>query len=145
MFNAPRPAQRYTSAPVNGLGGSFVDENPLANSIYDDPWSAAPSPSPQPEPGVTTALSSVLGVHSNERFLSLSDSWTADSNVPDSYNRAFAVVDVTHSGEISVNALSRILSTSRLPATTVDKVSDRVIGCWTDNGVTRPDREPCEL
>lgn len=69
MFNAPRPAQRYASAPVNGLGGSFVDENPLAASIYDDPWSAAPSPSPQPVPGpgVTTALSSVIGVHSNER------------------------------------------------------------------------------
>ncbi|OJA14986.1 hypothetical protein AZE42_04321 [Rhizopogon vesiculosus] len=110
MFNAPRPAQRYASAPVNGLGGSFVDENPLAASIYDDPWSAAPSPSPQLVPGVTTALSSVI----------------AESNVPDSYNRAFAIVDVTHSGEISVNALSRILSTSRLPATTVDKIVNLV-------------------
>jgi sorting nexin-8 len=63
MFNAPRPAQRYASAPVNGLGGSFVDENPLAASIYDDPWSAAPSPSPQPIPNVTSALSSVLGAN----------------------------------------------------------------------------------
>lgn len=110
MFNAPRPAQRYASAPVNGLGGSFVDENPLAASIYDDPWSAAPSPSPQPIPSVTSALSSVL----------------AEATVPDSYNRAFAVVDATNSGETSVNALSRVLSTSGLPATTVDKIVNLV-------------------
>lgn len=55
MFNAPRPAQPYGSGStnLNGLGGSFVDENPLANSVYDDgldPWSAAPSPSPPPVP-----------------------------------------------------------------------------------------------
>lgn len=110
MFNAPRPAQRYASAPVNGLGGSFVDENPLAASIYDDPWSAAPSPSPQPIPSATSALSSVL----------------AEAAVPDSYNRAFAVVDATNSGETSVNALSRVLSTSGLPATTVDKIVNLV-------------------
>lgn len=110
MFNAPRPAQRYASAPVNGLGGSFVDENPLAASIYDDPWSAAPSPSPQPIPNVTSALSSVL----------------AEATVPDSYNRAFAVVDATNSGETSVNALSRVLSTSGLPATTVDRIVNLV-------------------
>ena len=55
MFNAPRPAQPYGSGStnLNGLGGSFVDENPLASSVYDDgldPWSAAPSPSPPPAP-----------------------------------------------------------------------------------------------
>ena len=55
MFNAPRPARPYGSgsANLNGLGGSFVDENPLASSVYDDgldPWSAAPSPSPPPAP-----------------------------------------------------------------------------------------------
>jgi sorting nexin-8 len=110
MFNAPRPAQRYASAPVNGLGGSFVDENPLAASIYDDPWSAAPSPSPQPIPNVTSALSSVL----------------AEATVPELYNRAFAIVDATNSGETSVNALSRVLSTSGLPATTVDKIVNLV-------------------
>lgn len=110
MFNAPRPAQRYASAPVNGLGGSFVDENPLDASIYDDPWSAAPSPSPQPIPSATSALSSVL----------------AEATVPDSYNRAFAVVDGANSGETSVNALSRVLSTSGLPATTVDKIVNLV-------------------
>ena len=55
MFNAPRPVQPYGSGSsnLNGLGGSFVDENPLASSVYDDgldPWSAAPSPSPPPAP-----------------------------------------------------------------------------------------------
>lgn len=66
MFNAPRPAQRYagTSSTV-GLGGSFVDENPLASSVYDDgldPWSAAPSPSATPIPhGSSSVFSSVIG------------------------------------------------------------------------------------
>lgn len=55
MFNAPRPAQPYRSGStnLNGFGGSYVDENPLASSVYDDgldPWSAAPSPSPPPVP-----------------------------------------------------------------------------------------------
>ncbi|KAF8966288.1 hypothetical protein BDZ97DRAFT_1808750, partial [Flammula alnicola] len=52
--NAPRPAQRYTGSTSNGFGGSFVDENPLSNSVYDDggldPWSAAPSPTPTAAP-----------------------------------------------------------------------------------------------
>lgn len=62
MFNAPRQAQRYAAAgPVNGLGGSFVDEDPLAISIYDDPWSSAPSPSPPPIYTVNSAFSSVIG------------------------------------------------------------------------------------
>lgn len=60
MFNAPRPAQPYGSGStnLNGLGGSFVDENPLASSVYDDgldPWSAAPSPSPPPAPAAQNA------------------------------------------------------------------------------------------
>lgn len=55
MFNAPRPIQSYGSGStnLNGFGGSFVDENPLASSVYDDgldPWSAAPTPSPPPAP-----------------------------------------------------------------------------------------------
>jgi hypothetical protein len=61
MFNAPRLAQRYGTTPINGLGSSFVDENPLAVSIYDDPWSAAPSPSPPPVNTTTSAFSSVIG------------------------------------------------------------------------------------
>lgn len=61
MFNAPRLAQRYGTTPINGLGNSFVDENPLAVSIYDDPWSAAPSPSPPPGYAATSAFSSVIG------------------------------------------------------------------------------------
>lgn len=51
MFNAPRSAgtPRYLSA-ADGLGGSYINDNPLAASVYDtvDPWSAAPSPSPPP-------------------------------------------------------------------------------------------------
>lgn len=47
---------------------------------------------------------------------------TADATVPAIYTKSFAAVDPSSSGETSVNALSRVLQTSSLPATTVDKV-----------------------
>ncbi|KAF9466069.1 hypothetical protein BDZ94DRAFT_1188039 [Collybia nuda] len=115
MFNAPRPAQRYagTSSTV-GLGGSFVDENPLASSVYDDgldPWSAAPSPSVTPMPhGSSSVFSSVI----------------ADATVPTIYNTSFTAVDPSNTGETSVNSLSRVLATSALPAATVDKIVNLV-------------------
>lgn len=61
MFNSPRPARGNTTT----FGGSFVDDNPLAGSAYDDPWSNAPSPSQTPTPGpgsATSVFSSVIGV-----------------------------------------------------------------------------------
>lgn len=65
MFNAPRPAQRYQPASgTGGFGGSFVNENPLSSSVYDDgldPWSVAPSPSPPPMPTAPSLFSSVIG------------------------------------------------------------------------------------
>lgn len=67
MFDAPRPAQRYGSAPATrGFGGgSFVNENPLSSSsIYDDgldPWSTAPSPSPPPMAAAPSLFGSVIG------------------------------------------------------------------------------------
>jgi len=42
--------------------------------------------------------------------------------VPAIYQQSFSAVDPTNSGETSVNSLSRVLSTSSLPAATVDKV-----------------------
>jgi hypothetical protein len=48
--------------------------------------------------------------------------YVADATVPGIYHRAFAAVDVGGLGEVSVNALSRVLTTSSLPAATVDKV-----------------------
>ncbi|KAG6854267.1 hypothetical protein C0991_008960 [Blastosporella zonata] len=111
MFNAPRPAQRYagTSSTV-GFGGSFVDENPLANSVYDDgldPWSAAPSPTPTPIPHNASSV-------------------FTDATVPNIYNAAFAAVDPANLGEASVNSLSRVLNTSSLPAATIDKIVNLV-------------------
>ncbi|KAF8966291.1 hypothetical protein BDZ97DRAFT_1808791 [Flammula alnicola] len=68
MFNAPRPPQRYMGSTSNGFGGSFLDENPLSNSVYDDgglgldPWSAAPSPTPTPAPQAPPSVfSAVIG------------------------------------------------------------------------------------
>ncbi|KAI0953925.1 hypothetical protein AcV7_007318 [Taiwanofungus camphoratus] len=113
MFNAPRPAQPYGVSSTNGFGGSFVHDNPLASSMYDDgldPWSSAPSPAPPPIlpsfPSTSTGFSSVIG----------------DAIVPAIYNQAFAAVDAAKTGETSVNALSRVLGTSSLPASTIDKI-----------------------
>ncbi len=46
----------------------------------------------------------------------------ADATVPEIYHRAFALVDITNTGETSVNGLSRVLGSSSLPASTVEKV-----------------------
>jgi hypothetical protein len=46
----------------------------------------------------------------------------AEATVPAIYQQSFGAVDPTNSGETSVNSLSRVLSTSSLPAATVDKV-----------------------
>ncbi|KAJ3761305.1 hypothetical protein EV360DRAFT_38122 [Lentinula raphanica] len=107
MFNSPRPAQRYGGG-TTGLGGSFVDEDPLASSGYDglDPWSAAPSPSSTPAPPAYSVFGSVI----------------ADASVPLIYTRAFSAVDPGNIGETSVNSLSRVLATSSLPASTIDKI-----------------------
>ena len=128
MFNAPRPAQRYVATSTTGFGGSFVDENPLANSVYDDgldPWSAAPSPTPTPIPQTSASVfSNVIGMfHPREVFWLLITLQAADATVPSIYHRAFATVDPSNLGETSVNSLSRVLATSSLPAATIDKVS----------------------
>jgi sorting nexin-8 len=47
--------------------------------------------------------------------------------VPAIFNKAFAAVDPSNTGETSVNSLSRVLATSSLPAATIDRV--RKIGC----------------
>ncbi|KXN87384.1 Sorting nexin MVP1 [Leucoagaricus sp. SymC.cos] len=115
MFNAPRPGQRYIATSTNGFGGSFVDENPLANSVYDDgldPWSSAPSPVPTPIPNNPSSVtfSSVI----------------ADATVPTIYHRAFNAVDNSGMGETSVNSLSRVLATSGLSASTIDRIVNLV-------------------
>ena len=112
MFNSPRPAQRYGTTTANGFGsGSFVDDNPLSSSAvaYDglDPWSANPSPPSTPAPSSTSVFNAVI----------------ADATVPSIYPKAFASVDPSNTGETSVNALSRVLSTSSLPAATINKVN----------------------
>ncbi|THH32464.1 hypothetical protein EUX98_g1728 [Antrodiella citrinella] len=118
MFNAPRPAQSYGSASTPNFGGSFVVDNPLASSVYDsdglDPWSTAPSPAPPALPPSSLAvntpapsgLSSVLG----------------EATVPAIYFQAFTAADSVGSGETSVNALTRVLETSGLSASTTDRI-----------------------
>lgn len=98
-----------------GFGiGSFVDDSPLVDSIYDDPldpWSAAPSPAATPAP---------------RNSLSVFNSAIADAKVPSIYNIAFSMVDPHNTGTTSVNALSRLLATSSLSAGTIDKIINLV-------------------
>ncbi|KAH9840265.1 uncharacterized protein C8Q71DRAFT_484009 [Rhodofomes roseus] len=114
MFNAPRPSQPYGASTSNGLGvNSFMSENPLASSMYDDgldPWSNSPSPAPPPVPSYPTTSSSGLS------------SVIGNATVPPIYIQAFVTVDDTNTGETSVSALSRVLRTSALPASTIDKI-----------------------
>ncbi|KIM44744.1 hypothetical protein M413DRAFT_442700 [Hebeloma cylindrosporum] len=114
MFNAPRPAQRYVGSTSNGFTGSFVDENPLSSSVYDDgldPWSAAPSPTPTPMPQAPASVFTAV---------------IADATVPSIYHRSYSAVDPENTGETSVNALSRVLNTSSLPASTIEKIVNLV-------------------
>jgi len=48
--------------------------------------------------------------------------YIAEATVPAIYQQSFRAVDPSNSGETSVNSLSRVLSTSLLPAATIDKV-----------------------
>ncbi|KAI0073526.1 hypothetical protein K474DRAFT_1649455 [Panus rudis PR-1116 ss-1] len=121
MFNAPRPAQPYATSSANSFGGggsSFVVDNPLASSVYDpdglDPWSTAPSPAPPAIP--TSSVSAPTGF----------SAVIADSIVPSIYHEAFATVDSSGSGETSVNGLSRVLGTSGLSASTIDRIVSMV-------------------
>ncbi|KAJ3555989.1 hypothetical protein NM688_g2277 [Phlebia brevispora] len=109
MFNTPRQNTSYGASTTN-FGASFVAENPLVTSVYDsdglDPWSSAPSPAPPPLPSTLASANGPSG----------------DATVPSVYHEAFAAVDTTNIGETSVNGLSRVLGTSSLPASTIEKI-----------------------
>ncbi|KZS94324.1 hypothetical protein SISNIDRAFT_409700 [Sistotremastrum niveocremeum HHB9708] len=114
MFNAPRLSQNRYQSTNNGFGGassSFLEDsvNPLTSSSYDglDPWSAAPTP---PPPEVSSSFANVI----------------ADATVPAIYTKAFAAVDPNATGEVSVNSLVRVMSTSSLPAATIEKIVNLV-------------------
>lgn len=47
----------------------------------------------------------------------------ADATVPAVYTNSLAAVDTSATGETSVHALIRVISTSGLPSATIDRVS----------------------
>ncbi|EJD07688.1 uncharacterized protein FOMMEDRAFT_143983 [Fomitiporia mediterranea MF3/22] len=118
MFNAPRPTQRFSTSgsfTANNFGSaSFTSENPLANSTYDglDPWSSAPSPDLPPPPTVapTSPVASVI----------------ADATAPPLYHKAFRAVNPSGSGETSINSLSRVLLTSGVSASIIQRIVNLV-------------------
>ncbi|KAI5118686.1 hypothetical protein M0805_003623 [Coniferiporia weirii] len=117
MFNAPRSVQRYgaSNSFANGFGsGSFTAEDPLAGSAYDglDPWSSTPTPDlpPPPPPAPSSSFASAI----------------ADATAPPLYHKAFSAVDLSGIGETSVNSLSRVLLTSGLSASIIDRIVNLV-------------------
>ncbi|KAL5513289.1 MVP1 [Sanghuangporus vaninii] len=119
MFNTPRQTQRYgTSGSLtanNGFGSaSFMGDDPLANSTYDglDPWSSAPSPDipPPPSSAPPSPFASVLD----------------EAKAPSLYQKAFSVVNPSGTGETSISSLSRVLLTSGVSASTIDRIVNLV-------------------
>ncbi|KZS94326.1 hypothetical protein SISNIDRAFT_484559 [Sistotremastrum niveocremeum HHB9708] len=114
IFNAPRLSQNRYQSTNNGFGGassSFLEDsvNPLTSSSYDglDPWSAAPTPPPSE---VSSSFANVK----------------ADATVPAVYTKAFSAVDPNATGEVSVKSMVRVMSTSSLPAATIEKIVNLV-------------------
>jgi len=95
-----------------------VVDNPLASSVYDsdglDPWSTAPSPAPPALPPSSLAI--------NTPVSSGFSSALGEATIPAIYIQAFTAADSVSSGETSVNALTRVLETSSLSASSIDRV-----------------------
>ncbi|EJD47959.1 hypothetical protein AURDEDRAFT_113230 [Auricularia subglabra TFB-10046 SS5] len=115
MFNSPRQnstgggALTASSFGSNALGASFLSDNPLGGSVYDslDPWSAAPTPPPAARPSAFGFLDE-------------------GTRVPAIYAKAFALVDPNSSGDVSLSSLHRVVATSGLPASTIDRIVNLV-------------------
>lgn len=63
------------------------------------------------------------------------ESLPADATVPNIYHRAYGAVDPLGTGETSVNSLSRVLSTTSLPASTIDRVGIYITALATDSDI----------
>ncbi|OCB87801.1 hypothetical protein A7U60_g5124 [Sanghuangporus baumii] len=119
MFNTPRQTHRYgTSGSLtanNGFGSAnFMGDDPLANSTYDglDPWSSAPSPDLPPPPSAVPP----------SPFASVLD----EAKAPSLYQKAFGVVNPSGTGETSISSLFRVLLTSGVSASTIDRIVNLV-------------------
>lgn len=101
MFDSPR---RLAASTPNGFSASYSNEGPLS---YDDsdPWGASSMPIANARPPEdSSSFSAVIG----------------EATIPNIYQRSFLVVE--HNGEASVNGLMRVMMTSNLPSTTIQRV-----------------------
>ena len=124
MFNAPRPAQCYaTAGPVNGLEGSFVEEDPLAISIYNHGALLHHHGLPPPHtrslhhsarPLVTRRVNSHSCTSHHHVSSGCNSSWTVPQGI--GYHQHL------NTSEVSVSVLSRVQASSTLPAATIDRV-----------------------
>lgn len=134
MFNVSR------SPTANGLHSSFVStSDPLAASTYSnddlDPWSAQPTPAlaesrPQVESfgvlGKCFVKCFVISSDASGGSLSQHDNLAGEAQIPTIYHQAFNAVDSLGTGFVSVNALQRVLSTSGIPASSIEQIVNLV-------------------
>ncbi|KAI5448800.1 Sorting nexin mvp1 [Naganishia albida] len=117
MFNTSRTRTTSFPSPFNNLSASTYD--PLAASTYmdpePDPWSGAPTPVERVVAGLGNGGPGTTG------------SLIADKDVPPQYNSYVDALDTDGSGYISLTSVHRLLSSSGLSATTVERVISMVV------------------
>ena len=141
MFNAPRrPTGNHLSSSAYiapSSGSNYMD--PLAQSTPNpsygevDPWSAVPSPAPSGTPRresqevVNTGSVLVGGREGLNAFFSMFNYrvWGVELMIgdpPPLYLSILDQMDPSSTGTVSLAAAHRVLSTSKLPAATIEKV-----------------------
>ncbi|WOO83512.1 Sorting nexin MVP1 [Vanrija pseudolonga] len=120
MFNTPRTGSSLTtSSLLTQPQGGFAD--PLApTSGYSevDPWSGSQSPvrSPSPRSGVSGEPEANVSPNpSRDAYL---------NDPPSLYISLFRGLEPSHLGEVSLPAVQRLLLTSKLPASTLERILD---------------------
>ncbi|KAL1406013.1 Sorting nexin mvp1 [Vanrija albida] len=121
MFNTPRTGSSLTSSSLlTQSQGGFAD--PLATSGgfgEVDPWSGNQSPvrSPSPRSGASGEPEPTAAAPSPSRDAYLNDP-------PSLYISLFRALEPNHLGEVSLPAVQRLLLTSKLPASTIERILD---------------------
>ncbi|KAK4685287.1 hypothetical protein P7C73_g4873, partial [Tremellales sp. Uapishka_1] len=148
MFNAPRPTvpSMASSAFFNSTLSSNSNIDPLARSTPNpgpssfgdlDPWSSAPSPArsstpqrEQREPAVEVSTGSADGLNALmgepgdtiDHSHGCADNQILKADPPSQYTVFFDALDPSTTNELPLSSVHRLLSTSNLPAGTIEKV-----------------------
>ena len=156
FLNSSSSDQPIANAAFDPLASSMPNPNPNTSFGEVDPWSAVPSPARSGTPrGSTeenrvpaeTIPSEVVSVNASEtlngliseRTLPLDTTCTDlfSDDPPPLYLSLFDSMDPSSSGAIPLSSLHRLLSTSKLPASTIECIVN--LTARDQSSVTRPD------